>query len=57
MRTRNSIKSGSVEEEAAKTVEIGIALGFEFSGVEDEVLEEITRREKEDIASFEAFSG
>ncbi|TXG74338.1 hypothetical protein EZV62_002917 [Acer yangbiense] len=27
-----------VEEEAAKTVEIGIALGFEFSEVEDEEL-------------------
>ncbi|TXG46493.1 hypothetical protein EZV62_028007 [Acer yangbiense] len=57
MRTRNSIKSGSVEEEAAKTVEIGIALGFEFSEAEDEVMEEITRREKEDIARFEAISG
>ncbi|KAK0599866.1 hypothetical protein LWI29_009308 [Acer saccharum] len=57
MRTRNSLKSGSVEEEAAKTVELGIALGFDFSEVEDEVLEEITRREKEDIARFEAISG
>ncbi|KAK1577723.1 hypothetical protein Q3G72_024271 [Acer saccharum] len=56
MRTRNSIKSGSVEEEADKTVEMGLALGFEFSEVEDVVLEEIMRREKEDIARFEAIS-
>ncbi|KAI9194038.1 hypothetical protein LWI28_002596 [Acer negundo] len=56
MRTRNSIKSGSVEEEVVKTVEMGIALGFDFSKMEDVVLEEITRREKEDIARFEAIS-
>ncbi|KAK0599790.1 hypothetical protein LWI29_008671 [Acer saccharum] len=50
------IKSGSVEEEVAKTVIIGKALGFDFSEVEDEVLEEITRREEEDIVRFEAIS-
>ncbi|KAK3224853.1 hypothetical protein Dsin_004715 [Dipteronia sinensis] len=51
------MKAGYVEEEVAKTVETGIALGFEFAEVEDEMLEEMSRREMEDTARFEAMDG
>ena len=40
-----------------KTLEIGTALGFNFIGVEEKVLEAITRREEEDAANFEALNG
>ena len=73
MKTRNSIinsgginhngnsgllvLSGSSEEEAANVVAIGEAIGVDFSEVEEEVLEEIVRREEEDTARYEALKG
>ncbi|KAK0577876.1 hypothetical protein LWI29_001650 [Acer saccharum] len=46
-----------VEDEVTKTLEIGTALGFDFIGVEDEVMEAIVRREENDAIDFEALNG
>ena len=48
---------GEVEDGVTKTLEIGTALGFNFIGVEEEVMEAIARREEEDVANFEALNG
>ncbi|KAK1564330.1 hypothetical protein Q3G72_000737 [Acer saccharum] len=72
MRTRNAKFKGaegvpgnqmkvtdSVELEVANVIAIGTAVGFDFSEVfqvEEEVLDEITRREEEDLVRFEAIS-
>ncbi|KAK1567343.1 hypothetical protein Q3G72_011065 [Acer saccharum] len=37
-------------------MKIGSALGLDFSEVDEEMLEEITRREEEDVARYEAMS-
>ncbi|KAK0596225.1 hypothetical protein LWI29_013842 [Acer saccharum] len=49
--------SGSVEAEVANTLAVGAAIGIDFSEVEEEVMEEITRREYEDLARCAANSG
>ena len=56
MRTRNTKSREIAELEAAKVMKIGSALGLNFSEVDEEMLEEITRREEEDVASHEAMS-
>ncbi|KAK1576891.1 hypothetical protein Q3G72_017222 [Acer saccharum] len=52
---RESTKNGQMErsldpaeEEAIRVMEIGEVIGFDFSCEEEELLNEITRREKED---------
>ncbi|KAI9161251.1 hypothetical protein LWI28_015741 [Acer negundo] len=45
---------GSVEKEVANVMAIGSTVGFDFLEVEEEVLEEIARREEEDLARFAA---
>ncbi|KAK0606619.1 hypothetical protein LWI29_001612 [Acer saccharum] len=65
MRTRNSeskgtanclTKKSSAGEEAANIIATWKIIGLDFSRVEDEVLESITRREEEDNARFDAAS-
>ncbi|KAK4859283.1 hypothetical protein QYF36_002753 [Acer negundo] len=64
MRTRNArlreadqaVEVGSVEVEVANTIAISSAVGIDFSEVEEEVLEEIARREEEDLARYAAMS-
>ncbi|KAK4856932.1 hypothetical protein QYF36_022766 [Acer negundo] len=48
---------GEVEDKVTKTLEIGTAVGFDFIGIEEEVMEAIARREEEDAANFEALNG
>ncbi|KAK0601887.1 hypothetical protein LWI29_028437 [Acer saccharum] len=48
------LDSDPVEAEVVKVLEIGAAIGFDFSGIEKEVAEVIAVREKEDDARFEA---
>ncbi|KAK4841153.1 hypothetical protein QYF36_027373 [Acer negundo] len=70
MRTRNArlrvsedvsgnkvMEVGTVEVEVAKTIAISAAVGIDFSEVEEEVPEEISRREEEDLACLPAISG
>ena len=38
----------NLEEEIAKVIETGVALGFDFGGKEKTIKEELSRREKED---------
>ncbi|KAI9161588.1 hypothetical protein LWI28_018881 [Acer negundo] len=40
------------EEETSKVIEIGVALGFDFKGKENEVVLEVARREREDEESL-----
>ena len=47
---------GQAGEEAIKVLEIGRAIGFDFSGEEEEVLEVVKRREEEDQMRYEAMS-
>ncbi|KAK0599370.1 hypothetical protein LWI29_004690 [Acer saccharum] len=47
----------TVEVEVANVNAVRSMVGFDFSEVEEEVLDEITRTEKEDLARFEAISG
>ncbi|KAK1571040.1 hypothetical protein Q3G72_010936 [Acer saccharum] len=47
------MSTGSAEDEAANVLAVGSMLGVDFSGIEDEMLVEITRREEEDAARFE----
>ncbi|KAK0601404.1 hypothetical protein LWI29_023936 [Acer saccharum] len=54
MRTRNS---SAAEEEATKVMEVGNALGFDFRGIEKEMVDVIVRREAEDSARFEERNG
>ncbi|KAK0571951.1 hypothetical protein LWI29_023910 [Acer saccharum] len=54
MKTRNS---GIIEEEASKVMEVGNVLGFNFTDIEQEMSEVITRREAEDVASMEDQEG
>ncbi|KAK2654467.1 hypothetical protein Ddye_014323 [Dipteronia dyeriana] len=48
---------GEVESEVVKILEIGSAIDFNFRGIQEEVEEEIARREVEDGARFEAMNG
>ncbi|KAI9153078.1 hypothetical protein LWI28_005565 [Acer negundo] len=42
----------NAEDEIAKTMEIGVLLGFDFNGIEKELVDVIARREKDDVARF-----
>ncbi|KAK1582880.1 hypothetical protein Q3G72_019219 [Acer saccharum] len=53
MRTRNS----KLVEEVVKVLETGSTIGFDFSGIEEEVSEVIARREEEDNDKFEDLNG
>ncbi|KAI9198464.1 hypothetical protein LWI28_016264 [Acer negundo] len=47
MKTR---KSGIIEEEVSKVMEVGNLLGLDFTGIEQEMSEVIASREAEDLA-------
>ncbi|KAK2652376.1 hypothetical protein Ddye_012232 [Dipteronia dyeriana] len=56
MRMRNSkiqCFSETVEEELAKVLQTGIAIGFDFNGAIKDLVEAITRREENDDSKFE----
>ncbi|KAK1560876.1 hypothetical protein Q3G72_031846 [Acer saccharum] len=50
------MSTGSAEDKAANVLAVGSILGVDFSGIEDEMLVEIARREEEDAARFEALN-
>ncbi|KAK4834468.1 hypothetical protein QYF36_023323 [Acer negundo] len=56
MRTRKAKLREDAEIEVAKVMAIGSALGLNSSEVDDDVMEEIIRREEEDMARFDAMS-
>ncbi|KAK4854869.1 hypothetical protein QYF36_002044 [Acer negundo] len=56
MRTRKAKLREDTEIKAAKVMAIGSVLGLDFSEVDKEVMEEIIRREEEDVARFDAMS-
>ncbi|KAI9165937.1 hypothetical protein LWI28_023202 [Acer negundo] len=56
MRTRKAKLREDAEIEAAKVMAIGSTLGLNFSEVDEEVMEEIIRREEEDVTRFDAMS-
>ncbi|KAK1555995.1 hypothetical protein Q3G72_034360 [Acer saccharum] len=54
--SKHGMKTRQSKEEADRVVEIGRVLGFDFSGVEEEVLEAISEREEEDNERFQAMA-
>ncbi|KAK0585451.1 hypothetical protein LWI29_028730 [Acer saccharum] len=58
MKTRSAkTHNTTMEDEVIKTMEIGTALGFDFSGSKDGVFEAIARREEEDENKFKELYG
>ncbi|KAK4849260.1 hypothetical protein QYF36_022977 [Acer negundo] len=57
MRTRNFKFREAAEIEAAKVIVISSVLGLDFSEANEEMLEEITIREEENLTHHEAISG
>ncbi|KAK2640372.1 hypothetical protein Ddye_028167 [Dipteronia dyeriana] len=47
-KTLITIGSWNLEEEISKVIEIGSALGFNFNGIENEMVDQLNRREIED---------